>query len=376
MTKIVLSLVFLFFFHQNSSAQTPDVDTRAASIPAASCTSVNAMVSFIKGNFATDADRTRAIYVWTTHHINYDVALFLAREKRPDNQPLPTVANILASRKAVCQGYSELFVEVCRGLGINAIVVPGYTKNQGGLNPVSHAWVAASLDNEWYLFDPTWGAGYVKDEQFVRKFNNTFYKVLPADFIADHMPFDPMYQFLSYPLSHNQFADGTPADNKVLFHFKDSLKQYSQLSSIQQNASELRRLEAAGIKTDLLQKRQNFLKMRLENFASKNAFDEGSKTFNTVVGWYNEYIAHKNKQFSAIKDTELRQLIDRMEQNTKRSRSLILETKPQTDDQNKAKVNSVAEIDRFWTQLSKEKQFAEKYLVTDMGMRKQLFIRR
>ncbi|MBC7915248.1 MAG: hypothetical protein H7Y07_14105, partial [Pyrinomonadaceae bacterium] len=241
---------------------------------------------------------------------------------------------------------------------------------------VSHAWVAASLGNEWYLFDPTWGAGYVKDERFVKKFNDAFYKVSSSNFIADHMPFDPIYQFLSYPLTHKEFTDGKPAANKALFHYTDSLKQYSQLSSIQQNAAELRRLEAAGIPNDLLRKQQAFLKRRLQSFASKNSFDESNKIFSTVIISYNAYISHKNKQFSTIEDNLLREMMAGMEQNTKLSRSLIWATKPQTDEQSKSKFNTIANIDRFWVQLSKEKQFAERYLVTDKGMRRQLFMKR
>ncbi len=376
MIKIIFFLLLICSIHQNGHAQSTDLDTRAAAIPGTNCTSVDALSSYIKGQFITDTDRIRAIYIWTTNHINYDVASFLAREKRPDNYPKQTVSNVLASRKAVCQGYSELFVQLCKGVGIDAIVVPGYTKKQGRVSLISHAWVAASLGDEWYLFDPTWGAGYVKDEQFVRKFNNAFYKILPADFVADHMPFDPLYQFLSYPLTHKEFTDGKPAANNASFHYKDSLKQHSELSFNQQNAAELRRLEAAGIQNDLLRKHQTLLKMNLQSFASKNSFDEGSKIFSTVVASYNAYIIYKNKQFGTIEDNPLREMMANMEQSTKLSRSLIFETKPQTSEQNKAKFNTLTNIDSFWMQLNKEKQFVGKYLATDKATRRQLFMKR
>ncbi|MBC7913602.1 MAG: transglutaminase domain-containing protein, partial [Pyrinomonadaceae bacterium] len=129
MIKILFSVLLLCIFHPNSYAQNTDVDTRAASISGANCASVDALGSFIKGNFTTDTDRIRAIYIWITHHINYDVALFLAREEEgSDSQPKPTVADILASRKGVCQGYSELFIELCNRVGIHATLVSGYTK--------------------------------------------------------------------------------------------------------------------------------------------------------------------------------------------------------------------------------------------------------
>jgi transglutaminase/protease-like cytokinesis protein 3 len=136
-----------------------------------------------------------------TTHISYDVARFLARDKNPV-APMPGAAEVLSSRMAVCQGYANLFVELCRGAGIEALVIGGYSKQQDKVSEISHAWVAAMLQEEWYLFDPTWGAGFVKDDVFVKRYNEQFYKVTPAKFIERHMPFDPMYQFLSYPVSY------------------------------------------------------------------------------------------------------------------------------------------------------------------------------
>jgi hypothetical protein len=375
MVKILFSLLLLCILRQSSYAQDKGIDARAAAIPEVNCVSVDALVSYIKQNFTTDADRVRAIYVWITNNIGYDVQRFLEREKYAGILP-PSIAEVLATRKAVCQGYAELFIAICKGEGINAIIVPGYTKKQGRVSPVSHAWVALPLGDEWNLFDPTWGAGYVKDDQFIRKFNNAFFKMSPANFISDHMPFDPMYQFLSYPITHKEFIDGKQGANKTLFTYNDSLKQYSQLSSVQQNAAELRRLEAAGVDNDLLRERELFLKNTLQSFASKNSFDEGVKTFRDVISRYKEFIGHKNKQFSTIGDNDLRQMVDSMEQNVKLSRSLLSEMKPKTDAQEQAKTNTIGNMDRFWMQLIKEKQFVDQYFAADKAGRKQLFMRR
>ena len=374
MTKHLFSFLLLCILQQNSYAQNKDIDARAASIPDVNCANVDAMVSYIKENFTTEEDRIRAVYVWVTNHISYDVPQLHARKDNPGGPP-QAVADVLNTRHAVCQGYSDLFTTVCQGLGINAIAIPGYTKLQGKIAPLSHAWVAASLNGEWYFFDPTWGAGHVRDEQFIKRFNNAFYKVSPVNFIADHIPFDPMYQFLSNPVSHKQFIYGTPG-NKVLFNYNDSLKQYNQLSSIQQNAVELRRLEAAGIENDLLRERQEYLKNRLQSFTSKNSFDEGGKLYINVLASYKEYIAHKNKMFSTIGDNDLRQMVDSMVQNVKLARSLISSVVSKTEAQSQAKINTLDNMDRFWIQLDKEKQFVKQYCTTDKEARRQLFMKR
>lgn len=376
MVRIFITLSLLFTIEQNSFCQNKNVDAEAAAIPETHCASVDALATYIKHNFATDTARIRAIYVWIANHISYDVKRLLDREKNP-GMPPQTVNEVLVTRSAVCQGYSDLFVALCKGVGIKAIEVGGYTKFQGKVNIISHAWVAAQLGGQWYLFDPTWGAGYVSDDnRFTKKFNNTFYKVQPESFITDHMPFDPLHQFLSYPITNKEFINAIPASSRPVFHYRDTLEQHMQLSSRQQMAAELRRMEAAGIQIDLLLKRQQYLKTVLQSSTSSDAFEEGGKAYNTAMDLYKQYIGHKNNQFSTISDAELKQMIDSIESNLKRSRSLLLESVPKNDGQRQAKANNVTMIDRFWPQLAKEKQFAQQYLsMADASARTKLFVK-
>lgn len=375
MRRILLPFLLLCLFKVNY-AQIKNVDADATSIPEANCTSVDALSSYIKQHFSVDTDRVRAIYVWEANHISYDVKRFNDRDKNPDAPP-QTVADVLSTRSAVCQGYSDLFVDLCKAVGINAVLVTGYTKSQGKVNIISHAWAAVELSGKWYFFDPTWGAGYVSDDdKFVKRFNNTFYKILPEKFIGDHMPFDPMYEFLSYPLTNKEFIEGKPAFTRTEFHYEDTLKQHLQLPVAQQKAAELRRLEAAGIQIDLLLKQEQYLKSFLQAFGSNDAFDEGGKAFNAAMDLYKEYIGHKNKQFSTIGDNELRQMIENIEANVKLSRSLMLQAVVKTDGQRQARTTNVSNLDRFWPQLMKEKQFVQQYLSLEASARKQLFMKR
>ena len=362
---------------QISFCQNKNIDAEATSIPETNCASVDALAAYIKHNFATDTARMRAIYVWIANHISYDVKRLLDREKNPDMPP-QTVADVLVTRTAVCQGYSDLFVALCKAVDLNAMEVSGYTKFQGKVNIISHAWVAAQLEGQWYLFDPTWGAGYVTDNnRFTRRFNNSFYRVQPEKFIVDHMPFDPLYQFLSYPLTNKEFIDARTPSTKVIFSYNDTLRQHQQLSSQQQMAAELRRMEAAGVQIDLLLKRQQFLKKVLQSSSSSDAFEEGGKAFNSAMDLYKQYIGYKNNHFGNLSDNELKQMIDNMESNLKRSRSLLLEAVPKTEGQRQARTNNVSMIDRFWPQLTKEKQFVQQYLsMADASARNQLFMKR
>ena len=48
-----------------------------------------------------------------------------------------------------CQGYSNLFADMCKRAGIPAEMVTG-TVSGGG-----HAWAIAKISGKWYYFDPT-----------------------------------------------------------------------------------------------------------------------------------------------------------------------------------------------------------------------------
>jgi hypothetical protein len=377
MMRILFTLLLIGNLQQIGICQTANLDAEAAAIPENYCSSVDVLAAYIKQNFSTDTGRIRAIYVWIVNHISYDVKRLHDRDKYPDMPP-QTVADVLATRSAVCQGYSDLFVALCKGAGINAIEVGGYTKFGGKVNIISHAWVSAQLGGQWYFFDPTWGAGYIGDDnRFTKKFNNVFYKVQPEKFISDHMPFDPLYQFLSYPLTNREFIDAKPPSAKVEFHYSDTLKQHLLLSPPQQTAAELRRMEAAGVQIDLLLKRQQYLKKVLQSSSSSDAFEEGGKAFSTAMDLYKKYMEYKNNQFSSLADNDLKQMIDNIELNLKRSRSLLLEAVTKTEGQRQAKANNISMIDRFWPQLTKEKQFVQQYLsMTDVSARKQLFMKR
>ncbi|HMK04087.1 MAG TPA: transglutaminase domain-containing protein [Ferruginibacter sp.] len=373
MLRILLIFILVFTGPLHNYAQ--QSGTAALNdIPAANCVSVDALASYIKQNYNSDSARIRAIYLWVTNNISYDVPRLLAREQR-NSTPAQAAAETLTSRTAVCQGYADLFVALSNAAGIHAVEISGYGKQRGKISETAHAWAAAPIDGVWYLFDPTWGAGYVRNESFVKRFTDNFYKVSPEKFIADHMPFDPMYQFLSYPLTNREFMDGTAASGKSLFNYNDSIKQHAALSPAVQKAAQLRRLEAAGVVNDLVRERRAYLMKGLQNAASKNSFEEGGKVFKLALALYKDLMGHKKKQFSTISDSDLKQQVDSIAFYVKRSRSLVSEAIATTDAQWEAKTNNLRNIDRFWVELIKQKEFTEQYLATDKERRKLMFKR-
>ena len=137
-------------------AQFREIDRYAMEVPDSAMESMDTLASYLAKSSTGDLGRVRAIWRWITSHIAYDTDKnnYYARET-------------LRYRKGVCQGYSELFVELARRMGVRAIEVTGYTRGSGytpGDRVINdHAWNAVAIDGKWYLLDCTHGAGHFKD---------------------------------------------------------------------------------------------------------------------------------------------------------------------------------------------------------------------
>jgi hypothetical protein len=172
------------------------------------------------------------------------------------------------------------------------------------------------------------------------------------------MPFDPMYQLLPFPISHPEFSDGKTAAGKALFDYNDSISLYNTLSEVGKAAAELRRIEATGVANKLLQDRLINLKKVVSASASKDAFGESQKTYRYAFTLYRALMDLKRRKFANTADADLRSRVDSIEFYIKKSRSLLAEAIPVTDSQRDPKTSFTASIDKFWTEVAKQKDFA------------------
>lgn len=376
MIKKLLSFLLLLLLQHGIFAQLNTTDDLILRIPQSNTSSTATISDYINKNYATDSARIRAIYLWVTNNINYDVAKLLARNTAaPTNRQ--TVEEVLNTRSAVCQGYADLFIDLCTRAGIPTVFIGGYTKRNGFVSPLAHAWVGAQLKGDWYLFDPTWGAGYLRNNEFIKAPNFKFYRVTPAQMIRDHMPFDPMYQFLNYTVTNKEFIDSKASINtgKKFFSFNDTLKIFNSLTQQQRARDETRRLEANGISNDLITDRLNFLKKGLSSHDFKDRYDEAGDAFKKSISLYNQYIEHKNKRFKVIEDQDLRSLMGSISNYMISSRSILTSLVVQSDQQRQAISALYSSLERFGNNFNKEKEFVEKYIRSDRDNRNRIFSR-
>ena len=209
-----LLLLFLVAVCAGGSPAAPADETILAQIdehvnrtPPEAAASIQSLADYLAKPAANEMHKVRAIYAWIVRNIDYDVAALASGN--PGDQSAQTT---LARRKAVCDGYSQLFEALARAAGLEAVEVIGYCRGAGylagaplGPDP-DHAWSAVRVDGNWFLLDSTWAAGYIDARAgFVRRSDDYYFLTPPANFVYDHLPKDPKWQLLGAPIAKQDF---------------------------------------------------------------------------------------------------------------------------------------------------------------------------
>lgn len=232
--KIVLLFVFLSLIYPDSifSQKFNAIDSVVLKYP--NYRSIDKLAGKIQKDFTSERDKARAIYSWITLNINYDLKTFSNPPKQKSytfkneadkirqlqliNEK--TVQNTFISKKAVCQGFSQLYAHLATLAGLKSEVVLGDSKTEfsdiGRKRLISnHAWNTVQIDGKWILVDATWGQGFYdsKRSQIVKEFLPVYFDQDPRFFYAKHFPMEwehldnvgNVETFLNGPLIYNAF---------------------------------------------------------------------------------------------------------------------------------------------------------------------------
>ncbi len=217
--RFVFLFLFLFFIKQKTNAQ--------SSTPSVSEDIVNQLAQKLTQNVLSDSLKVIAFYDWITKNVQYDHR-FLRREEG-DTTLYQEPEQVIVRKKAVCIGYAKLLKALCDTVKIQAVIVEGYIKQDGALQDEAHAWNAVQFGENWHLLDPTWGA----TSSFTY---STYLFPTPSVFRENHLPYDPIWQLSTAPLSFNCFAYGRDCatGNKQNFNFKDSINNWLSMPYLKQ----------------------------------------------------------------------------------------------------------------------------------------------
>jgi len=346
--------------------------------------STTSFAAYLEKRFVHDEDILRGIFVWITKSVSYDVENMYRIHY--DEQPGELAEKTFITRKAICQGYAELFNDLCHQTAIQSYVVHGYTKQNGEISNAGHAWIVAKSNETWYCFDPTWGAGYILEGIFVRSFSPEYFMINPEEFIASHMPLDPMWQCLDQPFSVQDFYLGQKKQEKYdrNYSFSDSINDYLQLTRIEQYEVTLRRIEENGIRNNVILDYARFLEQTLENEDHRKKYEyqkqmveklnEAAVHYNAGANQFNRYISFYNRQFKpVIPDIEIRQMLDTSDIELNNSKRILMGIDPFNQEM-KQNINQLTVVvtDMLYN-IDIQKGFLQKYLSTSKAYRGLLF---
>jgi hypothetical protein len=163
---------------------------------------------YINKNSRNNFERIKKAHDLVALTIRYDAASFLS-----GRIPSQNYEDVLKSRLAVCEGYSNVFKRLCDELGIECEIVRGFGRGVGvspfrNDTPASsnHAWNLVKIEDAWYLVDCTWDSGYLNGRVFQAEYSTDYLFLKPEYFIYTHFPGNPRQQLISSPLSADAFS--------------------------------------------------------------------------------------------------------------------------------------------------------------------------
>jgi len=369
--KIVLIILLIGFFIElkaQKSTMFINIDRTMMQIPDSSAFSTQSIAEYINSRFFTQSEKARAVFIWVAENIYYDV----------DNMYSDTtleIDEVLKTRKGVCSDFANLYSDIANKIGIKTYIITGYTRKNKRINYNPHAWCASMIDSTWYLVDPTWGSGHITDRRYIKEINNDYFMIKPKRFIKTHIPFDPLWQFLNYPITKREFLEGRikPADEEFFFNFIDTIKIYDKRSEIEQLTNTYIRIKTNGVTSFLDQVTLYHLKLDFYQKRTEELYNLAFKLYYDGMLLSNKYIAYKNNYYLPYKnDSSIKLMLNDIENIFNLSLSRLDEIKNSPSYLKIHISNLYKFINREIASLNEDKKKLEEYLKIAEKYRKSL----
>lgn len=144
------------------------------------------------------------IYYWIGNNIQRDCSGYISKSE--------SAVTTFNQGKSSYVGISSLFSTMVSNLGLKTNTIEGKLKynsdntNNGELvENIDHMWNYVLINDEYFLFDPTYGSGRCGHYSYQYDFSDFFFGTNPQYFIRSHFPKESKYQFLKSIISESQF---------------------------------------------------------------------------------------------------------------------------------------------------------------------------
>ncbi|XP_071960005.1 uncharacterized protein [Antedon mediterranea] len=170
------------------------------------------LVDYLVESTSSEYDKARVIIRWVATNIAYDVDFLTTNQHRGSSHH----QDVLNQGSAVCDGFSNLVLEMCRLCDLTCEKITGIAKGAGyriGNDLVNgekskkfrHAWNRIRISNTWFLCDATWAAGYaekINDKyRYVFQWNEDYFLTPPETLRHSHKPDDSALAMVDDPIS-------------------------------------------------------------------------------------------------------------------------------------------------------------------------------
>lgn len=186
----------------------PELDAHVAATPPEVEKTAASLAAYLIEPARSDREKAWVIFRWVADNVTYDVQGFRSGEYGD-----LSADQVLHSRSAVCDGYSNLFDALAASAGLESVHVSGYAKGTGYLpgepfTGPNHAWNAVRIEGRWQLVDCTWGAGNLDEEgKYERVFEPYYFMPPPEEFLFTHFPLEQRWQLVDSPITLEQFIE-------------------------------------------------------------------------------------------------------------------------------------------------------------------------
>jgi transglutaminase-like putative cysteine protease len=179
----------------------PRLHPALAELPASAEASIAGVGRYLARHESNQWLRIKALHDYVADRVAYDVASYRKGEYGPQD-----AESVFRRRLSVCAGYANLLAALAEAAGETVVVVGGDARSGGGdLTGEGHAWNAAQIGGRWVLLDPTWNAGYIEGDRFVKQYTTHYLFAPPEVQGVSHFPDETQWQLRTPALSRGEF---------------------------------------------------------------------------------------------------------------------------------------------------------------------------
>lgn len=197
---------------ESKQARYARLDQYAQHLPETQAATLEKLAASLAAQARTNDDKARLIFTWLAYHIAYDATLSGDDITHYYRRCMPDY--VLHHRKAVCQGYADLFTDLATRLKLPARTITGHahaSSDTGNLLDAAngHSWNAYQLANTWHFADATWAAGgtLLGTNEFRQQFAPFWFDTPPSQLIFTHLPDSAAWQLLPLPITATLFQN-------------------------------------------------------------------------------------------------------------------------------------------------------------------------